>query len=54
MEPGELVHHCLRTEFTEEALGSLMDDPRQKEEIKQKLDILFADGGVEVGIIYLD
>ena len=42
LAPNEPVSRCLKTEFTEEALGDLMEDEEQK-----KLDELFSKG-VEV------
>ena len=47
LAPNEPVSRCLKTEFTEEALGSLMDDEEQKNQIQRKLDELFSKG-VEV------
>ena len=46
---NEPVSKCLKTEFTEEALGTLMDDEEQRTKIQSKLDELFSNG-VEVRI----
>ncbi len=47
LAPNEPVSRCLKTEFTEEALGDLMEDEEQKNQIQKKLDELFSKG-VEV------
>lgn len=41
---NEPVSKCLKTEFTEEALGTLMDDQEQRARIQGKLNELFANG----------
>ena len=41
---NEPVFKCLKTEFTEEALGTLMDDEEQRTRIQTKVDELFANG----------
>ncbi|XP_064594682.1 transient receptor potential cation channel subfamily M member-like 2 isoform X2 [Liolophura sinensis] len=43
-DPGQAVVHCLRSEFTQEALGTLMNDPDRKAKIKTQLDALFSRG----------
>ena len=40
----EPVSKCLKAEFTEEALGTLMDDQELKSRIQTKLDELFSQG----------
>ena len=41
---NEPVSKCLKTEFTEEALGTLMDDVEQRTRIQTKVDELFSNG----------
>ncbi|XP_041372305.1 transient receptor potential cation channel subfamily M member-like 2 [Gigantopelta aegis] len=43
-EPGENAWNVLRTDFTEESLGSLMDDPEEKKRIEDKLNTLSKSG----------
>ncbi|KAK3101394.1 hypothetical protein FSP39_003210, partial [Pinctada imbricata] len=43
-EPGQKVYECLKAEFTEEALGSLINDEKKKDEINKKLHIIFENG----------
>ncbi|XP_052091143.1 transient receptor potential cation channel subfamily M member-like 2 isoform X6 [Mytilus californianus] len=44
VDPGQNVYECLKAEFKEEALGSLMDNEEHKKEIKDKLKIMFEEG----------
>ena len=44
MEPGQKVHECLKAEFSEEALGSLVQDDKHKEMLRKQLDEIFASG----------
>ena len=41
LEPGEEVYTCLKAEFIEEAVGSLIDDPAKQQVISEKLNKLF-------------
>ena len=45
-KPGQAVHECIQSEFTEEALGNLEGMENQKEELEEELDLLFAKGTV--------
>ena len=44
MTPGQQCHMCLKAEFSEEALGSLMQDEEERKNIKEKLNAIFAVG----------
>ena len=44
--PGQAIHECLQSEFTEEALGSLEGLHHQKYQLEEELDLLFAHGQV--------
>ena len=50
-EPGENVWNVLKTDFTEEALGSLMDDLAEKERVESKLDMLSKSGFLVLYIV---
>lgn len=43
-EPGQKVSQCLKAEFTEEALGSLVEDSNMEEKIKSDLKIMMEEG----------
>ena len=43
-EPGQGVYECLKAEFTEEALGNLIDDEKKQEDIRKKLKFMFESG----------
>lgn len=43
-EPGQKVSQCLKAEFTEEALGSLVEDSNMEEKIKSDLNIMMEEG----------
>lgn len=43
-EPGQKVSQCLKAEFTEEALGSLVKDSNMEEKIKSDLNIMMEEG----------
>ncbi|XP_021362499.1 transient receptor potential cation channel subfamily M member 2-like isoform X2 [Mizuhopecten yessoensis] len=43
-EPGQQIHECLRAEFSEEALGSLINNEDHKKELNTKLDKMFKIG----------
>ena len=42
--PGQGIHECVQSEFTEEALGSLEKKDQHAEELQEELDLLFAHG----------
>lgn len=44
VEPGQNVYECLKAEFKEEALGSLMQDENHKSKIRDRLKIMFEEG----------
>lgn len=43
-EPGQKVSQCLKAEFTEEALGSLIEDSNMEKKIKSDLKIMMEEG----------
>ncbi|XP_033724836.1 transient receptor potential cation channel subfamily M member-like 2 isoform X2 [Pecten maximus] len=43
-EPGQQIHECLKAEFSEEALGSLITNEDHKKELNAKLDMMFKIG----------
>lgn len=43
-EPGQQIHECLKAEFSEEALGSLINDDSHKNELNEKLETMFKIG----------
>ena len=44
VEANQNVYECLKAEFKEEALGSLMEDEKYKETIKKRLKTMFEEG----------
>ena len=43
-EPGQKVSQCLKAEFTEEALGSLINDNQMADKIKSDLKYMMEHG----------
>jgi hypothetical protein len=43
-EPGQKVFQCLKAEFTEEALGSLVNDQSMKDRINRDLQYMLEHG----------
>ncbi|XP_069120927.1 transient receptor potential cation channel subfamily M member-like 2 isoform X1 [Argopecten irradians] len=43
-EPGQQIYECLKAEFSEEALGSLVQNEDKKKELNEKLDMMFKIG----------